>query len=174
MKHTEYALAESSPSERVHTVGIGEMKIVSWEDSWIVTHALGSCLGITIHDPVAKVSGMVHVMLPLSRIDPLKARRKPGVFVDTGVSMLFSEAYRMGARKDRIILKVAGGSKILDRNGRFEIGRRNYSALRKLLWKNGILIEAKDVGGALSRTMALHAESGVVEVRSSNGKKWFL
>ena len=169
-----HAMAEWRLLESVHTIGIGEMKVVSWEDSWIVTHALGSCLGITLHDPVAKVSGMVHVMLPLSKIDPLKARRKPCTFVDTGVSRMFSEAYKLGARKERIALKVAGGAEILDQNGRFRIGQRNYSALRKLLWKNGILIEAEDVGGSLSRTMMLHAGSGKVEVRSSSGESWSL
>ena len=149
------------------------MKVVSREKEPIITHALGSCLGVTIHDPVAGVCGMVHIMLPLSKIDPTKAAAKPYMFVDTGVPKMFEEAYKLGASKNRIVLKVAGGAEILDSNGRFKIGQRNYSTLRKLLWKNDILIKAEDVGGSISRTMTMDAVSGAVTIRSS-GKTWNL
>lgn len=151
-----------------YTVGISDLKVVAESEGSITTHALGSCLGITIHDPVAQVSGMVHVQLPIGSLDPEKARLKPAMFVDTGVTRLFEEAFSLGANKDRLVLKVAGGANLLDDNNRFNIGQRNYQSLRKLLWKNGILITAEEVGGDLARTMMLNLGTGQVTLRSDN------
>ncbi len=88
------------------------------------------------------------------------------MFVDTAIPMLFETAYRLGARKERIILKVAGASRILDEKGTFKIGDRNYATLRKILWKNNILIAAQDVGGAIPRTVYFEIGTGRVTVRS--------
>ena len=76
-----------------HIVGVGDMKVSSDPADVIVTHALGTCLGIVVHDPVARVGGMLHVMLPTSTINPDKARLNPYMFVDTGVPELFRQAY---------------------------------------------------------------------------------
>lgn len=149
-----------------HIVGISEIKVTDQEDDVVLTYSLGSCLGITIYDPVARVGGMVHCMLPLSKIDQVKARKKPGMFVDTGIPALFEAAYRLGATKKRIILKAAGASRILDEKGTFKIGDRNYATLRKILWKNNILIASEDVGGAVSRTMYLEMDTGRVIIKS--------
>jgi len=151
----------------VHTVGIADMAVSKDPDDNIITHALGSCLGITIHDPVAHVGGLIHIMLPLSTIDPSKASSRPYMFVDTGVPRLFLECYKLGAQKSRVILKVAGGasSKANPDDDYFEIGKRNFIMLRKLLWKNGMLIKAHDVGGSDSRTMSLAVGTGDVTLK---------
>lgn len=156
-----------------HTVGISEMKVCKDPQARIVTHALGSCLGVTIFDPLAGVGGMIHIQLPLSKIDPRKAVERPCMFVDTGIPLLFEEAYRLGAVKRRIQLRVAGGAQFLDSNARFQIGERNFAILRKMLWKNSVLIEGQDVGGTISRTMALDVATGEVTIRSGN-KTWVL
>ncbi len=135
-----------------------------------MAYSLGSCLGITVYDPVAHIGGMIHCMLPVSKIDPEKAQQTPAMFVDTGVPALFQEAYRLGAEKSRMIVKVAGGSRILDDDGTFKIGRRNYATLRKILWKHNVLIAAEDVGGSFPRTMYLEIDTGKVIVRS-RGKR---
>ena len=67
----------------------------------IVTHALGSCLGLTVYDPVIRVGGLLHAMLPLSRINPQKALMKPFMFVDTGVPKLFQALYDVGGKYRR-------------------------------------------------------------------------
>jgi chemotaxis protein CheD len=126
---------------------MADMKVACADDGVLITYALGSCLGITVYDPVTRVGGMVHVMLPLSRIDREKAQSKPYMFVDTGVPELFREAYRLGAQKERLVVKVAGSARILDDHERFKIGERNFAMLRKILWKNHVLIKAQDVGG---------------------------
>ena len=153
-----------------YTVGISEMMVSNRSGDILVTYSLGSCLGITVYDPVAHVGGMIHCMLPLSRIDIQKAQKSPAMFVDTGVPALFEEAYRLGAQKSRMIVKVAGGAQILDEKGAFNIGQRNYAVLRKILWKNNVLIAAEDVGGSVPRTMYLEIDTGRVIIRS-RGKK---
>jgi chemotaxis protein CheD len=152
-----------------HTVGVAEMKIGVVAGEILITHALGSCLGITIHDPVAGVGGLLHVMLPDSTIDPHKSAQNPAMFVDTGVPRLFHACYNAGAEKGRIVLKVAGGACTSDdeEHDYFKIGKRNVTALRKLLWKNGVLLKASDVGGTKSRTMTLEIGSGEVLLRTN-------
>ncbi len=149
-------------------VGIADLRIGRAGDH-LITHALGSCLGIVAHDAVAGVGGMLHVMLPDSRINPAKANSHPAMFVDTGVPRLFEECYRVGARKERMSVWVAGGA------GRaagpevdsFQIGKRNFVMLRKLLWKNGVLIRGQDVGGHGSRDLMYEVTTGIVKVRSA-------
>lgn len=150
-----------------YIVGVADMKISANRDDTIITYALGSCLGITIYDPVAGVGGMLHVMLPLSTIDPTKAAWNPFMFVDTGVPSLFIGSYKAGARKERLIVKVAGGacSSGDEEEDYFQIGKRNFVMLRKLLWKNGVLLKAHDVGGRESRTMSLDLASGEVALK---------
>lgn len=145
------------------------MKIASQAGDLIITYALGSCLGIAIHDPVACVGGLLHVMLPLSSIDPPKAKENPFMFVDTGVPRLFLDCYKEGARKERLIVKVAGGANVNEnvRDEYFQIGKRNFVMLRNLLWKNGVLLRAHDVAGTVSRTMTLEIGSGEVTIRSN-------
>jgi chemotaxis protein CheD len=150
-----------------YIVGVADMRVSADRADRIVTHALGSCLGIAVHDPVRGVGGLLHLMLPLSTIDAAKAQDNPFMFVDTGVPRLFVECYRLGATKERLQLYVAGGASTPREEGedRFQIGRRNMVMLRKLLWKNGVLIHSEDVGGHASRTMELDIGTGGVTVR---------
>jgi len=153
-----------------YTIGISEMRILNQTDDVLVTYSLGSCIGVTIYDPVSRTGGMIHCMLPMSKLDIQKARSFPCMFVDTGIPLLFSEAYKFGAQKERIIVKVAGCSQILDDKGLFNIGERNYMTLRKLLWKNSILISAEDIGGNDSRTLYLELATGRVIIKSRDRK----
>ena len=152
----------------IHTVGVADMKISAERGDLIITHALGSCLGVTVHDPVASVGGLLHVMLPLSTIDPVKAERNPFMFVDTGFPRLLIECFKAGAQKQRLEIRVAGGANSQNReeDDFFQIGKRNLIILRKLLWKNGLLMKAYDVGGSNSRTMSLEIGTGTVMIKS--------
>ncbi len=152
-----------------HIVGVGDLFISAERGDEIITFALGSCLGISIYDPVNCVGGLLHVMLPSSTIDPAKAQENPCMFVDTGLPKLFHDCYKAGAAKQRLIVKVAGGACVNgdSDNDYFQIGKRNFVVLRQLLWKNGVLIKAHDVGGSCSRTMSLDITTGRVSVRSN-------
>jgi chemotaxis protein CheD len=142
------------------------MKISDQPDDVLVTYSLGSCVGLALYDPVLRVGGMIHCMLPLSEIDPAKAQANPCMFTDTGVPALMTALLDMGAQKKRLIAKVAGAAKLLDEQGTFKIGERNYIVLRKILWKNDILIAAEDTGGNKTRTLSLHLDTGRTMVKS--------
>ena len=153
----------------LQTVGISEIKVSDQPEDILITYSLGSCIGVTMHDPVAGVGGMIHYMLPTSKNSPEKAKERPGMFADTGVPLLVKTLYKSGATKSNLIVKVAGGAQLMDPNKIFNIGERNFLILRKLLWKNNVLIKAKDVGGMISRTMRLEISSGQVTVKTSQG-----
>ena len=148
------------------TVDISDMKVSKSADDVIVTYSLGSCVGLTLFDPIAKVGGMIHCMLPMSKIDPEKARIKPYMFVDTGVAALLGELYAMGAQRQNLVAKVAGAGSPLGREETFRIGQRNYTILRKFLWKNNILIDKENVGGSKARTLYLYMGDGRTTVKS--------
>jgi chemotaxis protein CheD len=156
-------------------IGIGDMRVAHGVGQVIMTHALGSCLGITVHDPVACVGGMLHALLPDSTTSPERAAENPLAFVDTGVPRLFRALYAIGADKRRVILRVAGGASMQQAGGSendyFQVGSRNLLALRKLLWKNGVLIKAQDTGGSISRTMSLDVGTGVVTISTGGVSK---
>ncbi len=146
-------------------VGVADMKVSNQPQEVLVTHALGSCIGVAVYDPVAKVGGILHFMLPDSSLDLEKAQEQPYMFADTGLPCLFRECYRLGALKPRLQVKVAGGSQVLSGRECFQIGRRNYAALRKIFLKNNVLITNEDVGGTKARTLFLEIGTGNVWVR---------
>ena len=146
------------------------MKTSTNPDDIIVTYSLGSCIGLALYDPVAHIGGMIHCMLPLSRIDPDRARALPQMFTDTGVPLLISTLLDLGAEKRRLVAKVAGAAKLLDNGSTFNIGERNQVVLRKVLWKNKILIDGEETGGSKARTLMLHLDSGKTIIRSGGNE----
>lgn len=143
------------------------MKVSDDPAATVVTHSLGSCIGLAVYDPVAKVGGILHYMLPESQLDADKAKRQPLMFADTGIPILFKSCYKLGAEKGRMIVKVAGGSQVMDPSGMFNIGKRNYAALRKILWRNNVLISAEDIGKTVNRTMWLSIATGELTLKIS-------
>lgn len=153
-------------------VGVADMKISDQDGDVIVTHALGSCLGIAVHDPVAKVGGLLHVMMPTSDINPDKARVNPYLFVDTGVPAFFQQVFARGGLRGRLEVRVAGGANVQGGAAdRFAVGKRNYTVLRKMFWKNGVMIKAEDVGGTWPRTMYLEVGTGRVWLSTGGTEK---
>ena len=150
-------------------VGISDLKVSNNPGDILVTFALGSCIAVAIYDPLAKVGGLLHYMLPDSNLDLNKAQAQPGMFADTGVPLLFKSCYRLGAEKKRIIVKVAGGASILDDTNFFRIGQKNITALRKIFWKNNVMIEAEDTGSNYNRTVRLDLSNGKFLIKSSMG-----
>jgi chemotaxis protein CheD len=145
------------------------MKLSREPGDILVTHALGSCVGIGIYDPVACVGGLLHYMLPTASVDEAKARDKPCMFGDVGIPRLFKESYRLGAVKDRLRVVMAGGAQVFEKRDFFAIGKRNVVIARKVFWKNNVLIAAEHVGGHIPRTFYLEIGSGRMWI-TSNGR----
>jgi chemotaxis protein CheD len=154
-------------------VEVADLKVTDDPNGVLITYALGSCIAVCVHDPVLHLAGMIHYMLPVSKVSPEKAKIKPAMFADTGVPLLFRELYALGANKKNLVVKAVGGGSLYDDKGLFNIGKRNHTVLRKLLWKNNILIAAEDTGGRKSRTTRFFAQDGRVIV-SSGGEETLL
>ena len=144
----------------VITVGIADCQTSNQDSDTLVTHALGSCIAVAIHDPAVGVAGLLHIMLPESSMDRDKARAQPFMFADTGIPELFHAAYAMGAEKKRLTVRLVGGAQVMDPNGVFNIGKRNHLACRKVLWAAGVMVHAEEVGGNVSRTVRLEVGTG--------------
>jgi chemotaxis protein CheD len=150
-------------------VGISDLKVSNGEQDFLVTYALGSCIAVAVYDPAVKVGGLLHYMLPDSTLDAEKAKKCPGMFADTGIPFLFKSCYKLGAEKKRMIVKVAGGARIMDDMNYFRIGQKNLTALRKIFWKNNVLIDAEDTGANYNRTVRLEMATGKFFVKGLGG-----
>jgi chemotaxis protein CheD len=146
-------------------IGIGDCKVSKDPADTLVTHALGSCIAVMVHDPVAKVAGLLHYMLPESSLDAGKAEKRPYMFADTGIPLLLEGVRQLGAIKSRMVVMAAGGAQMMDPNGTFNIGQRNHLAMRKILWKAGVILHKEEVGGTSSRTVRIDVASGRVQLR---------
>jgi len=151
-------------------VGVGDCRHALDGSDTLVTYALGSCIAVGIWDPVSKVTGLLHFMLPESRSEiGASASEHPYRYADTGTPLLFRKAYELGAEKRRLQVYLAGGASVVDDGGFFQVGKRNHTAIRKLLWKAGVLVHGEDVGGTYPRTVRLDASSGTFVI-STPGK----
>ncbi len=156
----------AAPSSCLVVVGVADLRVTDDARACIVTYSLGSCIGVTAYDPVARVGGMLHFQLPDSNLDKAKAASQPAMFADTGVQALLDHAMSKGARKTRLQIKLAGAAQIISPNDAFAIGRRNQAAIRKVLWQHGLLIAGQDLGGDAPRTLSMHLSGGAVTIRS--------
>ena len=148
-------------------VGVADMKVTNDQESTIITYSLGSCIGIAVYDSVVRVGGILHLMLPESSLDAGKAQQRPLMFADTGIPALFKTAYKLGAKKQRMKVIVVGGAQVLDQKGFFNIGKRNFMAVKKMFWKNNVMIDHQEVGGNVNRTIKVAIKNGDVWVKTS-------
>lgn len=151
-------------------VGIGDCQVTGEPDASLVTYALGSCIAVLIHDPVSCVGGLLHYLLPDSTIDAEKAARNPFMFADTGIPALFHRAYSLGAVKSRLRVTAVGGAQAFESEA-FQIGKRNQLALKKIMWRAGVLVHHQELGGAHSRTVRMELSNGGVFLKTAGGNE---
>jgi chemotaxis protein CheD len=154
------------PPKKSLVVGVADLVASNDSTSDLVTYSLGSCLGIAAYDPAIKVGGLLHIMLPDSKIDPVKATISPNMFVDTGMIQLLQQVGHLGAKLPRLIFRVAGGAQFLDEKRIFNIGERNAISLRSFFVNHGLALQSMDAGGKQSRTMRLELATGRVTIHS--------
>lgn len=152
-------------------VGVGDGEVSRDPDAMLVTYALGSCVAVMLHDPVAGVAGMVHYMLPESSMSSEKSVARPWMFADTGISYLLQTALQHGADRRRLVVFATGGAQVMDDTSTFNIGKRNCLALRKALWKFGLVVRAEETGGTAVRTVRMEVGSGRVWLQSPGGEQ---
>ncbi|SPE41650.1 putative chemoreceptor glutamine deamidase CheD [Candidatus Sulfopaludibacter sp. SbA3] len=143
-------------------VGIADCRIGNVPGQVLATYALGSCIGLAVYDPTTMIGGLLHFMLPDSGIDSTRGRDNPYMFADTGIPLMLEAVCGRGASKRRLVVHAIGAAQMMDPQNVFEIGKRNYQAMRRVLWKAGILLQAEAVGGMKSRTVRLEIGTGRV------------
>lgn len=152
-------------------INVSDAKVSNNPGDVLTTYSLGSCIAVCLYDPSCHTGGMLHYQLPDSKIDPDRAKEKPFMFADAGMKLLVEKLLSMGANKKRMKTKIAGGAAMDIGPKGFDIGKRNYLAIRKILWKHGMFIDAEDVGGSSPRNMYMNIASGDVKVRSNGVEK---
>jgi chemotaxis protein CheD len=148
-------------------VGVGDMSVSNNTSITISTYALGSCIGVIAYDPMARVGGLLHLMLPESSLSPEKASNQPAMFADTGLPLLFRALFGLRADRSRLRLFVAGGANMLGSGtDSFRIGERNAKATSDFLRNNGFRVAHSDVGGYVNRTLHLEISTGAVKLKT--------
>lgn len=155
------------------TVGIGDWAVSQDPLDTIKTFALGSCVAVLIYDTHLHMAGMIHIALPDSTIDAEMARTRPGKFADRGLPLMIEEMKALGATRNHIWVKLAGGASMMDPSSFFDIGKRNVLAIKRVLWKSTLGPVAEDIGGDSSRTVTMTVQDGAVTLSSGN-RNWAL
>ena len=146
-------------------VGIADLKI-GRENDIITTLGLGSCVGITLHDPIRKIGGLVHIMLPEYNGQMDHNRHK---FADTGIVDLLDKLIKAGASRGSLVAKIAGGAHMFAGSGAqdfLKIGERNVVASKNTLQKLKLPIVGNDTGGTHGRTIELYNDTGKLKIRT--------
>jgi chemotaxis protein CheD len=148
-------------------VGLGEMYLTQGDGRVLVARCLGSSAAVAVHDPQTGVAGLLHWMLPASRIDPSRAERNPYLFIDTGLPRFLDSAVKRGARRAELTACLAGGAALPD-GGEYDVGSRNRDEALKILAREGLVIRQEETGGTVVRELSLEMGPGQFAVRSLN------
>ncbi len=147
-------------------VGMADLKTCVSPDG-VTTLGLGSCVGIALRDPVTKIGGLAHIMLPDSTAIR-SANQNVAKFADTGIEELVNQMEKLGAKRGRIVAKIAGGAAMFTTNRAdvVQVGRRNVEATEAKLEALKIPILAKDTGKNYGRTVTFFPETGEFHIRA--------
>lgn len=161
------------PTLTTRSVGLGELVRAQGTDDVLVAQGLGSCVGISVYDPVVKVAAMAHVMLPGPALPGMhNGADQPARFADRGVAAVVQAVEERGGQRKRLIVKLAGGAQVIRLAGRedmLKVGPRNIIAVRDACTQLGLRVAAEDLGGGTGRTLSLYAATGQTTVRVVGG-----
>ncbi len=155
-------------------VGISDLNVVKTGDT-LITYALGSCVGICLYDPLRKIAGLSHIMLPSASASAVKGQDMK--YADTAIPLLINKMVAAGAMRSSLKAKIAGGAKMFATTGNSDIsniGDRNVTAVKATLSALRIPILASDVGDSFGRTQSFDADTGTMKIKSAHKGEWFL
>ena len=154
-------------------VGVGDLGVSNNSMLTLSTYALGSCVAVTAYDPVVKVAGLLHLMLPESSISPDKAVNQPAMFADTGLPLLFRSLGGMNAQRARLKIFVAGGASVLGDSQIFRIGERNVENTLGWLQRNNFRVDRREVGGGINRSVHFELATGNGQLKTGSATETF-
>jgi chemotaxis protein CheD len=153
-------------------LGLGELAASRNPDDVLVAYGLGSCLGISMIDPVAHVAGLLHAVLPETLLDAVSSAS--GKYVDRGIESLIAAMTKEGANKSRLVIRMVGGANMLISPGMtntFDIGTRNIEKARLVFQRLNMKITAEEVGGHTGRTIHVYVANCRVTIKTIGEKE---
>lgn len=147
-------------------VGMADLKVCKCPDA-LTTLGLGSCVGVALYDPVTKISGLLHCMLPDSK--QIRNNSNVAKFADTGIDELIKQMESIGAVRSRLVAKMAGGAQmfaVVSANDSLRVGERNAVAVREKLKAYRIRLLSEDCGLNYGRTVEFYSETGDYVIKS--------
>ncbi len=157
---------EAMKEERAIEVGMAEMRI-SRSPAKLITRGLGSCIGITLYDPVKKIGAMTHAMLP--DIDKARVKTNPNRYVNYVLKKIVEDLEKQGCVRGRLVAKLFGGAHMfgfITDESILNVGDKNIQISKATLNELGIKIMAEECGGTFGRTIELNLENGKVIVKT--------
>lgn len=146
-------------------VGLGEIAVSKNQNDVLVAFGLGSCVGVGVYDPVKGIAGLLHAVLP----EPLNGSDLTSTkYVGNGIKKLLEDVIQMGAVKERLIIRIAGGANMLTSPGlskTFDIGSRNITTAISILDSMKLKIIGQNVGGNSGRTFRIYVADGKMTIR---------
>lgn len=152
--------------ENMIKVGMADLNTATCPNA-LTTLGLGSCVGIVLFDPVKKIGGMAHVMLPDST--KIRNNENKAKFADTGIDLLLSKMIVLGATKEKVIAKIAGGAQMFALKSDLEfmnVGKRNVEASKQKLKELHIPIVSEDTGSNYGRTIEFYTHTGELVIKA--------
>lgn len=143
-------------------VDIADQKIARSPDK-LITYALGSCVGVSLYDPLLKIGGLAHIFLPHAFGEP--KQEELFKFADTAVAVLIKSLKKSGCNVIRLTAKIAGGANMFA-SQTISIGEKNIFVVKSELNRFGIKIKAEDTGKNYGRTMIFDPSNGSVMIKS--------
>ncbi len=147
-------------------VGMADLKVCKSPDA-LTTLGLGSCVGVAIRDPLLKIGGLAHVMLPDSK--QIKNNTNIYKFADTGIEELVNQLLQLGASKQRLTAKIAGGAQMFafqSKSDMVRIGEQNTEACIRKLKELNIPLLSQNTGENYGRTVIFYPETGDFLIRA--------
>lgn len=127
----------------------------------VVETILGSCVAVCLYDPLERIGGMNHILLP-GKAD-LKHFDSAARYGVNAMELLINAIMALGGSRARLVAKVFGGAHVLPaismENG---TGRKNAEFVVEFLQMQSINIISEDVGGHVARKVHFHTDSGDV------------
>ncbi|HHX73751.1 MAG TPA: chemotaxis protein CheD [Firmicutes bacterium] len=146
------------------TVGIGECAVTNETAAKLKTYALGSCVAVTAYSRLHRAAGMVHIALP-SPPNNEAAGQRPAYYASTGIPLLLEKMRReFGCRRTELLVGVYGGADSARGKDYFAIGKKNLTAVMRVLSDMSLTVSSAAVGGDVSRTVEMDVATGNVTI----------
>jgi len=148
------------------------VRVADWAvdvgDVVLMTLGLGSCVAIALYDPVARVGGLAHLLLPSP--DLARDQSNPGRFAETALPLLLARMAALGAERERITARLVGGASMFAPRsgapGPVAMGERNVVAAREVLAAAQVPVVGEEVLKNHGRSVFFFLDDGRVEVRT--------